>query len=60
MTMTEWFLAELTSEAAKSQHVLEQMPSGKRAWKPQAPGGRIERGEHALFRDYVAGRQHIQ
>lgn len=34
MTMTEWFLAELESEAAKSRHVLEQVPSGKRDWKP--------------------------
>ena len=34
MTMTEWFLAELASEAAKSRRVLEQVPEGKRAWKP--------------------------
>ena len=34
MTMTQWFLAELESEAAKSRHVLEQVPSGKRDWKP--------------------------
>lgn len=34
MTMTEWFLAELESEAAKSRHVLEQAPTGKREWKP--------------------------
>lgn len=34
MTMTEWFLAELESEAAKSRHVLEQVPSGKRDFKP--------------------------
>ena len=34
MTMTEWFLAELDSEAAKSRHVLEQVPTGKREWKP--------------------------
>ena len=34
MKMTEWFLAELESEAAKSRRVLEQVPSGKRAWKP--------------------------
>jgi hypothetical protein len=34
MTMTEWFLAELESEAAKSRRVLEQVPSGKRDWKP--------------------------
>ena len=34
MTMTEWFLAELDSEAAKSRRVLEQVPSGKRDWKP--------------------------
>ena len=34
MTMTEWFLAELESEAAKSRKVLEQMPDGKRGWKP--------------------------
>jgi uncharacterized damage-inducible protein DinB len=34
MTMTEWFLAELESEAGKSRRVLEQVPSGKRDWKP--------------------------
>ena len=34
MTMTEWFLAELESEAAKSRRVLEQVPLGKRDWKP--------------------------
>jgi uncharacterized damage-inducible protein DinB len=34
MKMTEWFLAELESEAAKSRRVLEQVPSGKRDWKP--------------------------
>ena len=34
MTMTEWFLAELESEAAKSRRVLEQAPSGKRDFKP--------------------------
>jgi uncharacterized damage-inducible protein DinB len=34
MTMTEWFLAELASEAAKSRRVLEQVPTGKRDWKP--------------------------
>ena len=34
MTMTEWFLTELDSEAAKSRRVLEQVPSGKREWKP--------------------------
>ena len=32
--MTEWFLAELESEARKSRRVLEQVPSGKRDWKP--------------------------
>ncbi|HEY7476295.1 MAG TPA: DinB family protein [Vicinamibacterales bacterium] len=32
--MTEWFLAELESEAAKSRRVLEQVPTGKRDWKP--------------------------
>lgn len=32
--MTEWFLAELESEAAKSRRVLEQAPEGKRDWKP--------------------------
>ena len=32
MTMTEWFLAELESEAAKSRRVLEQVPAGKREW----------------------------
>jgi uncharacterized damage-inducible protein DinB len=34
MTMTEWFLAELESEAAKSRRVLEQVPTGRRDWKP--------------------------
>ena len=34
MTMTEWFLAELESEAGKSRRVLEQVPTGKRDWKP--------------------------
>jgi uncharacterized damage-inducible protein DinB len=34
MKMTEWFLAQLESEAAKSRRVLEQVPSGKRDWKP--------------------------
>ena len=34
MTMTEWFLAELESEAAKSRRALEQVPEGKRGWKP--------------------------
>jgi uncharacterized damage-inducible protein DinB len=33
-TMTEWFLAELASEAAKTRRVLEQVPEGKRDWKP--------------------------
>jgi uncharacterized damage-inducible protein DinB len=31
---TEWFLAELESEAAKSRRVLEQVPANKRDWKP--------------------------
>src|SRR5688572_15076478 len=34
MKMTEWFLAELESEAAKSRRVLEQVPSNRRDWKP--------------------------
>ncbi len=34
MTLTEFFLAELESEAAKSRHVLEQVPAGKRDVKP--------------------------
>jgi len=34
MTMIEWFLKELESEAAKSRRVLEQVPTGKREWKP--------------------------
>jgi uncharacterized damage-inducible protein DinB len=34
MKMTEWFLAELESEAAKSRRVLEQVPAGKRDFKP--------------------------
>jgi uncharacterized damage-inducible protein DinB len=33
-TLTEWFLAELASEAAKTRRVLEQVPEGKREWKP--------------------------
>src|SRR5262245_51876626 len=32
--MTEWFLAELESEAAKTRRVLSEMPEGKRGWKP--------------------------
>jgi uncharacterized damage-inducible protein DinB len=34
MTMTEWFLAELDSEAGKSRRVLEQVPAERREWKP--------------------------
>jgi uncharacterized damage-inducible protein DinB len=34
MKMTEWFLAELESEAAKSRRVLEHVPVNKREWKP--------------------------
>ena len=34
MTNTQWFLAELESEAAKSRRVLEQVPADKRDWKP--------------------------
>jgi uncharacterized damage-inducible protein DinB len=34
MNMTDWFLAELESEAAISRRVLEQVPEGKRDWKP--------------------------
>lgn len=34
MKMTEWFLAELDSEAAKSRRVLEHVPAGKRDFKP--------------------------
>jgi uncharacterized damage-inducible protein DinB len=34
MTMTEWFLAELDSEAGKSRRVLEHVPAGQREWKP--------------------------
>lgn len=34
MKMTEWFLAELASEVDKSRRVLEQVPTGKRDWKP--------------------------
>ena len=36
MTMIEWFLAELDNEAGKSRRVLEQVPAGKRDWKPHA------------------------
>lgn len=32
--MTEWFLAELESEAAKTRRVLAEAPEGKRDWKP--------------------------
>jgi uncharacterized damage-inducible protein DinB len=34
MTKTQWFLAELESEAGKSRRVLEHVPAGKRDWKP--------------------------
>ena len=34
MTLTEWFLAELESEAAKTRRVLAEVPEGKREWKP--------------------------
>lgn len=34
MTKTEWFLAELESEAAKSRRMLEQVPADRREWKP--------------------------
>jgi hypothetical protein len=34
MKMTEWFLAELQSEAAKTRRVLAETPEGKREWKP--------------------------
>ena len=34
MNMKDWFLAELESEAGKSRRVLEQVPVGKRDWKP--------------------------
>ena len=34
MTMKDWFLTELESEAAKSRRVLEQVPAGQRDWKP--------------------------
>jgi hypothetical protein len=34
MKYTEWFLAELDSEAAKSRRMLEQVPSGKGDFKP--------------------------
>jgi uncharacterized damage-inducible protein DinB len=34
MKMTEWFLTQLESEAGKSRKVLEQVPAGKRDWKP--------------------------
>jgi uncharacterized damage-inducible protein DinB len=32
--MTEWFLAELDSEAAITRRVLAEVPEGKREWKP--------------------------
>src|SRR5262245_12064936 len=34
MNMTEWFLAELQSEAAITRRVLAEVPEGKRDWKP--------------------------
>lgn len=34
MKLTEWFLTELESEATKSRRVLEQVPAGKREFKP--------------------------
>ena len=34
MTMTDWFLAELESESAKSRRVLAEVPEGQREWKP--------------------------
>ena len=34
MTKTDWFLAELESEAAKTRRVLAELPEGKREWKP--------------------------
>jgi uncharacterized damage-inducible protein DinB len=34
MTTTQWFLAELESEAGKSRRVLEQVPADQRDWKP--------------------------
>lgn len=34
MKMTEWFLAQLESEATKSRRVLEQVPAGKTDFKP--------------------------
>jgi uncharacterized damage-inducible protein DinB len=34
MTMTEWFLEELESEAGKSRRVLEKVPIGRRDWRP--------------------------
>jgi hypothetical protein len=34
MTMTEWFVAELDREAAKTRRVLAELPEGKREWKP--------------------------
>jgi uncharacterized damage-inducible protein DinB len=34
MKMTEWFLAELDSEAAITRRVLAEVPEGKREWKP--------------------------
>jgi uncharacterized damage-inducible protein DinB len=34
MNITDWFLAELESEAAISRRVLAQVPEGKREWKP--------------------------
>src|SRR5688500_5856835 len=34
MKLTELFLAELDREVPRSRHALEQVPAGKRDWKP--------------------------
>ena len=34
MLLTEWFVVQLDSEARKSRRVLEQVPEGRRDWKP--------------------------
>lgn len=44
MKMTEWFLAQLDTEAARTRHALERVPEGRDDWKPHdksMPLGRL-------------------
>jgi uncharacterized damage-inducible protein DinB len=34
MKMTDWFLAQLESEATRTRHALERVPAGRDDWKP--------------------------